>query len=57
MHVLSTLDFKTIAAGVAVVFMAILLIKGMGTKPGGSSGKGGSSNSNSSSSNSDNTQN
>lgn len=56
MHVLSTLDFKTIAAGVAVVFMVILLIKGMGTKPGGGSGKSGSSN-NSSSSNSDNTQN
>ena len=45
MHVLSTLDAKTILAAVAVIIGAVLLIKGMGTKPGGSS-KGGSSSSN-----------
>lgn len=54
MHILSTLDFKTIAAGVAVIFMVILLFKGMNTKPGGGNGKN-NSNSNSNSS-SDNTQ-
>ena len=45
MHVLSTLDGKTILAAVAVILGVVILIKGMGTKPGGGS-KGGSNSSN-----------
>lgn len=42
MHIISTLDGKTILCAVAVILGIIILFKGMGTKPGGSNGKGGS---------------
>lgn len=42
MHIISTLDGKTILCGIAVLFAIIILVKGMGTKPGGSNDKGGS---------------
>lgn len=46
MHVLSTLDGKTILAAVAVILGVVILIKGMGTKPGGGSKSGSNSSNN-----------
>ena len=49
MNFLSTLDMKTILAGGAVIFGALILFKGMGTKAGGTGGSSSSSKSNNSS--------
>ena len=46
MHILSNLDGKTIFAGICIIFMVVVLIKGMGTKAGGAGGNGKSNNSN-----------
>ena len=48
MNFLSTLDMKTILAGGAVIFGALILFKGMGTKAGGTGGSSGSNKSSSS---------
>ena len=48
MNFLSTLDTKTILAGIALLFGVVILFKGMGTKAGGTGGSGNSKNSNNS---------